>query len=48
MELKKPNVFYCKICDYTCSKQSQWDRHINTRKHKNVDKLFTNVDILAT
>ena len=47
MELKNPAIFYCKICDYTCSKQSQWDRHINTRKHKNVDKLLTNVDILG-
>ena len=47
MELKNSIIFNCKICDYTCSKQSQWDRHINTRKHKNVDKLFTNVDILG-
>ena len=47
MELKKAVVFYCKICDYTCSKQSQWDRHIDTRKHKNVDKILTNVDILG-
>jgi len=47
MELKKTVVFYCKICDYTCSKQSQWDRHIDTRKHKNVDKILTNVDILG-
>jgi hypothetical protein len=47
MELKKTVDFYCKICDYTCSKQSQWDRHIDTRKHKNVDKILTNVDILG-
>ena len=47
MELKKSCNFYCNSCDYKCSKQSQWDRHINTRKHKNIDKILTNVDILG-
>ena len=26
--------FSCIICDYICSKKSEWDRHINTKKHK--------------
>ena len=26
--------FYCKKCDYTCSKESDWIKHTNTAKHK--------------
>jgi len=44
---KNPIKFACENCDYKCSKQSQWDRHISTCKHKNVDILLTNVDILG-
>jgi hypothetical protein len=47
MDPKKSNYFCCEKCDYKCIKQSQWERHINTRKHKNVDILLTNVDILG-
>jgi hypothetical protein len=36
--------FYCKTCDYKCIKNSDWNRHILTRKHRNVDKILTNVD----
>ena len=25
---------YCETCDFSCSKQSEWDRHIMTRKHQ--------------
>jgi hypothetical protein len=28
-------VFVCKICDYTTSQKSHYDKHILTRKHKN-------------
>jgi len=27
--------FYCDHCDIGCSKKSEWDRHLTTRKHKN-------------
>ena len=27
--------FYCEHCDVRCSKKSEWDRHVATRKHKN-------------
>ena len=27
--------FCCKLCDFKCCKQSDYDRHIMTRKHKN-------------
>jgi hypothetical protein len=36
MEVKirqKNAVFVCILCDFKSSKQSDWDRHINTKKH---------------
>ena len=48
MELKSPLNFHCESCDYICSKQSQWDRHVGTLKHQNVDKMLTNVDIKSS
>ena len=35
---------YCKSCDFKCAKNSDWNRHILTRKHRNADKILTNVD----
>ena len=35
---------YCKSCDFKCAKNSDWSRHILTRKHRNADKILTNVD----
>ena len=26
---------YCKLCNYTCSKNSEWTRHVSTAKHNN-------------
>jgi hypothetical protein len=31
---KNAEKFYCEDCDFKCSKQSEWDRHILTTKHK--------------
>jgi len=31
---KNANKFHCEQCDFTCSKPSDWNRHILTRKHK--------------
>jgi hypothetical protein len=28
-----PNLFYCNVCLITCNRQSEWERHINTKKH---------------
>ena len=35
MNLSKKNAsnFYCNGCDFKCSKQSDWNRHISTHKH---------------
>ena len=37
---KSPQNFYCKKCDYTCCKSSDYDKHLLTRKHK----MMTNDD----
>jgi len=36
---KNAAIFGCEICDFNCSKESDWDRHILTSKHKNRTKL---------
>ena len=43
----KPNkneqqTLYCEICEYTCYKKYNWDRHILTTKHQNATKLNKN------
>lgn len=40
MELKKtPSIFTCQKCDFECSKQSDWTRHIARPKHKKTPKM---------
>jgi len=39
MELKKvpkngSKKYYCELCDYNTSRESQYNRHLSTRKHK--------------
>ena len=36
---KNAKIFHCEICDFTCSKQSDFNRHCSTRKHKELTKL---------
>jgi len=31
---KNAKIFHCEICDFICSKQSDFNRHCSTRKHK--------------
>ena len=38
------NNFHCEICDYTCSKQSDYKKHTTTRKHQ----LSTNLQHSST
>jgi len=35
-------IFYCKKCNYTCSKKNHFDRHLTTRKHTNAYFMLTN------
>ena len=39
---KSSNNFECKMCDFICSRKSQYVRHIATRKHVENDKRMTN------
>ena len=32
--LKNPKEYNCKLCDFSCRKQCDYDRHLLTRKHK--------------
>lgn len=36
--------FLCSKCHFKCSKKGDWNRHILSSKHQNVDKMLTNVD----
>ena len=38
MTQKNAEYFICEKCDFVCSKKSNYERHILTRKHKNDDK----------
>ena len=39
------SVFYCKNCDYSTSKKSNYDKHILTAKHKTATlEIFGNSD----
>jgi hypothetical protein len=37
---KSSIIFYCEKCDYKSNKKSQWERHIQTKKH-NDDKVMS-------
>ena len=39
---KTPDLFECKLCDFKCSKQSDYDRHILTPKHQKATKMLYN------
>ncbi len=41
---KSSKNFYCKKCDYTSKRKSQWERHLSTTKHKmdNMDNPMDN------
>ena len=34
--------YYCEKCDFKCSKQSNWSKHISTSKHINGIKMVVN------
>ena len=41
---KNAYKYYCEKCDVKCCKNSDWNRHLLTLKHKNTDKILTNTD----
>ena len=38
---KSSKKFECKTCDFVCSRKSQYNRHLSTRKHIENDKRVT-------
>ena len=34
--IKNAGLFHCKLCDFTSSKESNYKKHISTRKHKRI------------
>uniref|UniRef100_A0A6C0IW24 C2H2-type domain-containing protein n=1 Tax=viral metagenome TaxID=1070528 RepID=A0A6C0IW24_9ZZZZ len=42
-----PFKYLCEKCNYKCCKKRDYERHIMTRKHKNVDKILTDTDKVA-
>jgi hypothetical protein len=36
---KDAKKYYCEHCDFKCSKESNWDKHLSTSKHTNRTKL---------
>jgi protein-arginine kinase activator protein McsA len=45
---KSLSNFICTNCDYYTSKKSDFEKHKLTLKHKNVDKMLTNIDTPST
>ena len=39
---KNADIFQCKSCSFVCRKQSDWTRHVLTRKHKNGTPMVPN------
>ena len=39
MPPKTAKTFECKLCDFVCSKQSNYDKHISTGKHKRLTNI---------
>ena len=44
-----PNNYYCQYCDFVCSKQSNYNKHLLTAKHKKItndnEKMPKNAEI---
>jgi hypothetical protein len=36
------NKFYCKFCDYGTSRKSNYDAHLNSRRHSQGNQMETN------
>jgi len=47
---KNADIFNCEKCTFKCSKQSDWNRHLMTRKHQNqqISTFSTNLSTLST
>lgn len=41
---KNAEKYNCELCRFTCSKESNYNKHLATRKHQNASKGLTNAD----
>ena len=41
---KSEKSFYCESCNYKCSRKYDFNKHLMTLKHQNVDKCLPNID----
>ena len=42
IEQIEQKIFVCEVCDYTCSKKSNYERHILTDRHKRIQLKYKN------
>ena len=42
-EKNKQKCFVCDLCDFKCSKLSDWNRHISTSKHLNIKNHINSI-----
>jgi len=42
-----PNKYVCNVCTISCNRKTEWERHLQTNKHK-INKNGENSNILAT
>ena len=38
--IKNAANYYCELCDFECSKKSEWDRHTQSFKHIKYEKKY--------
>ena len=47
---KSPKIsakFYCDFCHYKCCKKSEYEKHILTNKHKNLQNPTSKISVLG-
>ena len=42
---KVAKIFYCEKCDYKCSKKFNYEKHLNTKKHKRAIQLYNSKNV---
>ena len=42
--LDKTQTYFCEKCNFKCCKNSDWERHLITQKHRDADKILTHID----
>ena len=40
LRVKKSNKYYCKLCDYNAQQKSNYNRHIQSKRHKHTEMII--------